>query len=389
MEMSFHYYATYCAATLAGYSHQKSLDISHSAQLVDCVSTSYLKLIGAPLTAATTQRQIELLDMRTDPLALQDTTRIWASFHFLPYNLHADPGKGGRLYREKFRLICNPNGELLQQTVELARGMGAQATGIAIHVLADTWAHRFFAGTPSLAINNTTRDFVELIPSTDGTGYVERPIIFRHSASTPDDLQNGIYTNSVYQTGERSVMNLGHGRAGHLPDYSFARYRYLPAWGNYAEVLKDNPHDYYLAFCQMVYALRALRNNIAFRTNHYDTGVVAPWEQQIRAILNRRQLNANEDWRALGETISGHQIEDFDERKYQEQYLRADAASKDSTYLGRFILAALAQKSMVTHNIHSSGNRLAGHSIDYHKKGFAGIKDYMKLIAYRGGDSRE
>ena len=150
--------------------------------------------------------------MRTDPLALQDTTRIWASFHFLPYDLHADPKKGGRRHREKFRLICNPNGELPQDTVELARGMGAQATGIAMHLLADTWAHRYFAGTPSLAINNTTRDFVELIPASGGTGYVERPVSFRHSTATPDDIQSGTYTNSVYQTDEHSVMNLGHGR---------------------------------------------------------------------------------------------------------------------------------------------------------------------------------
>ena len=39
-------------------------------------------------------------------------------------------------------------------------------------------------------------------------------------------------------------MCLGHGRAGHLPDYSFMRYRYLPAWGNYEEIIKNNPEDY-------------------------------------------------------------------------------------------------------------------------------------------------
>ena len=50
------------------------------------------------------------------------------------------------------------------------------------------------------------------------------------------------------------------------------------------------------------------------------------------------------------------------------------------TFLGRFILAAMAQKSMVTNKIFSSGNDLAGFSIDYSKKGFGGIKDYMKLV---------
>ena len=35
---------------------------------------------------------------------------------------------------------------------------------------------------------------------------------------------------------------------------------------------------------------------------------------------------------------------------------------------------------MVTNKIFSSGNDLAGFSIDFRKKGFGGIKDYMKLV---------
>ena len=35
---------------------------------------------------------------------------------------------------------------------------------------------------------------------------------------------------------------------------------------------------------------------------------------------------------------------------------------------------------MVTNKIFSSGNTLAGFSIDYQKKGFGGIKDYMTLV---------
>ena len=52
--------------------------------------------------------------------------------------------------------------------------------------------------------------------------------------------------------------------------------------------------------------------------------------------------------------------------------------------LGRFVLAALAQKSMVTNKIYKSGNRLAGISIEYDQKGFKGIRDFMKLIEEAG-----
>lgn len=35
---------------------------------------------------------------------------------------------------------------------------------------------------------------------------------------------------------------------------------------------------------------------------------------------------------------------------------------------------------MVTNKIYSSGNKLAGYSIDYKKKGFHGIRAYRKLV---------
>jgi len=391
MERSFHYYGTYCAALLAGYSVEESEELCYSAFLVDKCSKTFLKRIDGPSAAATTQLPVEMASARTDPVGLADITRIWASFHFLPYDLHAPVKKGGRRYRNKYRMICGPNGDLVVDTVNLARGKDLQAAGLAMHVLADTWAHRYFAGTPSLVINNTNRFFVELLPTDDGS-FVERPVTFRHNPAADDDLDNGLYTNTIYQPSENTVMNLGHGRAGHLPDYSFIRYRYVPAWNDYEEVLKDNPTEYYQAFCQMVYAMKFLHGEYdEFQVDTYDTDTVAPYEQTIRTILEKRQLAAEaiEDWRAFGEQLSGHAVDYFDLDAHVQEYLDAPADAKDATYLGKFILAALAQKGMVVNRVWSSGNPLAGRSIDYDEKGFAGIEDFLPLIGYlRGGGGR-
>ncbi len=388
MERSFHYFGTYAAALLAGYEHEESLEICYSAFLVDMCSKAFLRRIGGPVSAATTQLHGEMASARTDPVGLADITRIWSSFHFLPYDLHARVGKGGRRYRNKYRMLCGPNGDLLVDTVNLAQGKGSQATGLAMHVLADTWAHRYFAGTPSLIINNTNGFFVELLPAEGGTGFVERPVKFRHNPTAPDDLDAGIYTNTVFQPSENAVMNLGHGRCGHLPDYSFIRYRYVPAWNDYEEVLKDNPAEYYQAFCQMVYAMRCLRGECGpFHTNTYDTDAVAPHEQTIRGILEKRQPpeGAIRDWRAFGQHLSGYAIDDFDLDAHVQEYLDAPTDGRDETYLGKFILAALAQKGMVVNRVWSSGNPLAGRSIDYDENGFAGIKDFLPLVGYLGG----
>ena len=156
MQADFHYYATYCAAYLAGYSHKEALDLCYSAQMVDCLTKTFLKSISATVHAATSQSQAELVDLKSDITAIQDITRIWSSFHFLPKDLYAEVPHSTRTYRNKYRLICGPNGRLLKDTVELAKDRSIQAAGIAMHILADTWAHYNFAGTPSLVINNTT-----------------------------------------------------------------------------------------------------------------------------------------------------------------------------------------------------------------------------------------
>ena len=376
MQMDFHYYATYCAAILAGYSHEKSMEICWSAQFVDFCSKTLLRSLKAPQSAATTQLTMEMADARTDLLGLQDITRIWASFHFLPYDLSAVREHCSRPYRNKYRLICRPNGRLVVDTVSLAKGSSLQAAGLAMHVLADTWAHANFAGTPSLVINNTSDWFYELLP--DGS---RRKVSFRHSPSAPDDLDKGVYTNSLYQPTESAVMNLGHGRAGHLPDYSFIRYAYLPAWGGYEEIIKDNPSDYLHAFSQMIEALKYLRGEReSFQTEHYDWAAVEDRKEQILGILQKRQPDASADWNALGESLSGDTIENFDLEKHQQEYLAAAPSEKNDTVLGKFFLAALKQKSMVTGKIFHSGSLLAGFSIDYGEKGFHGIRDFQKIV---------
>ena len=377
MNSDFHYYATYCAAIIAGYTHDESLDIAYSDCFVDMCTRTLLSKIEGPFSSATTQLNLELMDTPTDVVGLQDITRIWASFHFLPKDLYAEPKQRcSKRYKNKYRLICGTNGALLADTVNLAKDKSLQAVGLAMHVLCDTWAHKTFAGTPSQVINGPYNVFYEIMP--DGS---EKQITFRHTASMPDDLDQCIYTCSLAAGSENSIMNLGHGRAGHLPDYSFIKYRYLPAWGNYEEIVKDNPSDYRHAFCQMIYALKFLRGEYSeFELEKYDFDAIKDLESEIDTILRKRQLSSADDWKALGERLSGKEIEPFDVEKYQPEYINAAKDDKDDTFLGKFILASLAQKSMITNKIFRSGSKLAGYSIETKRRLFRTMKDYNKLI---------
>ena len=365
MQLDFHYYATYCAAILAGYSHKDASRICYSAQFADNCTRTFLARIGAPDMAATTQLTLEMADAKMNRAGIADITRIWASFHFLPYDLYANVPRGNRDYRNKYRLICRNNGTLVADTVNLAKDKSLQAVGVAMHVLADTWAHANFAGTPSMMINDTNYHFYEYIQ--ENGEWARRKVHFGLRA--PEDLAHGTYIKTVSTKIERSIMSLGHGQAGHLPDYSCMRYVFMPSWGNYEEIYKDNPSDYWHAFCQMVYAMKYLRGEVKrFELNRYDFDAAAPCEDEIKAILEKRQLDDSADWKALGERLSGCGIEDYSTEKYVEEYTRAGAASKGDTFLGEYVRSALAHKAMVTEKIIASGNTLAGKTLDFVEK---------------------
>ena len=73
------------------------------------------------------------------------------------------------------------------------------------------------------------------------------------------------------------------------------------------------------------------------------------------------------------------EIPDFDLKKYQEEYIKAE--NKEDTFLGKFFTAAIAQKTMVTNKIHESGNMLAGYSLspDPLKLASEIVKDAVKV----------
>ena len=106
-----------------------------------------------------------------------------------------------------------------------------------------------------------------------------------------------------------------------------------------------------------------------FELNHYDFEAAAPYEDEIKAIFEKRQLDDSADWKALGEKISGCEIEDFSTEKYVTEYTDASSETKNDTFLGQYFQAAMAHKIMVTEKIIASGNTLAGKSLDYVKKG--------------------
>jgi hypothetical protein len=168
--------------------------------------------------------------------------------------------------KKEFCLMCLHNGPLvfkmIDDTKNFIGGNNADLDkliliGIRMHVLADTWAHEFFAGTPNYWINDVSnvKASVTHVPLAGSTNY--------------------------------SITYLGHGGAGHLPDYGYLTYKYTAKWRK--ELIEiDNPSRYYDAFAQMVSALSAFLNKEPISNKIYS---------DIKEVIKTESTDQTEAWK--------------------------------------------------------------------------------------------
>lgn len=280
MNLDFHYYGTWWAARIAGFNAPEANEIAWAAQMVDDCTEAFLNECGIPagdrvITCET------LMENAADDTAwlsnVNNTTlskirRIWMPFHFLPGNLDIDAVKkvhtgikswGTSNYGQRdepdFNCLCLHNSRLVQLMIDDTRNRFSlvnDATrqsllyliGIRMHVLADTWAHEYFTGSPNYWIND-----VSDISVLNGRGL---------EVSESKSLRGA----SSY-----SIFYLGHGRAGHLPDIRLLRFSFRPHWlgPEFPPIEKDNTVVFFSAFCQMIDAMRSICNNQAFVRKDY------------------------------------------------------------------------------------------------------------------------
>ncbi len=301
MNKDFHYEGTYAAACLAGFSPEEAGKIAWAAQTVDECTESKLKkhydklMCWDPVFTCQETSEIafaegHILSDETDG-ALCRLRKIWMCFHFLPGNIRGQtyytesPELAGERDMRDFLCLCQPNGDLVR---EIAQHMvdeyreGEQAKellikiGLIMHVIADTWAHQNFAGTPNAKINDVSEFSNVKPPSSSITGY------------------DGSHTPGVGTT--YSVSYLGHGRAGHNPDYGCLTYRYKAAWCK-EKIVRDGPKTFCEAFGQMVYVLKSIKEGTAIDLNAQPEAEGQPWFDIVKAIVSVPFADQSAVWR--------------------------------------------------------------------------------------------
>lgn len=304
MDRDFHLYGTYEAALIAGYEKKEAKTIAVFAQFVDeCTKTNAEKLCKEKNYKGERVYTIQsTLGLKKkygiNPRAftaeeLKEVSEVWVPFHFLPGNkellqAYSGPKRSGIVstkkwnYTEreeqKFQLMCLANSALAKQMVEkellFEEKPTLEAIGLVMHVLADTWAHQYFAGIPAWFINDAYKEVLDGENKEIGFKYLsDRPDLNQHQCTPMEPRYN-------------AVSYLGHGRMGHLPDYGYMVYTYQPMWSDH-KITRNNPQIYKEAFEQMVYVLTRTKNKGDSFTESKFTRKLSPQnEERMNQLLN-------------------------------------------------------------------------------------------------------
>lgn len=197
------------------------------------------KLLNRPLSGLSRALQLDTQRTVSDPVRLE---RI----------LKRAVGAGDLL----------PDNEMLKK--KLLHRFKLILLGVRAHVIADTWAHQDFSG-----ISHTMNTYWDV----NGSWFGRQSIDYMDVGTT----WKNVVLSSTKHENLKAVPNgtsyLGHGWAGHFPDYSFVKFRYRPCWQDSSApaIVRDNPQQYRYAFIELCNMMaRSLGKSFGVRTNqHY------------------------------------------------------------------------------------------------------------------------
>lgn len=346
MNRDFHYEGTFAAAVIAGFAPEAAATIAWAAQTVDeCTKENinkfypYLNNWAPVYTCETVTENIkeELSSILSNETSstLQEIRSIWIPFHFLPGNVEQHityqgsiPLPGERDIRD-FLCMCEPSSnlvlEMIQKAIYIFQNHGAQEKkdylvmiGILMHVLADTWAHKYFTGTPNYHVNEVSNVQVQNPAPPLPEEY--------ETSTTPPGLTN------------YSLSYLGHGRAGHYPDYGCMTYQYQPFWkqpGN--TITKDGPEDFCCAFEQMEWALRCFCTGRTFTLSE-EPSETKDWLVCVKNVVSTPLADQSAVWRQeMADFVDYSSLPadyEFAEKKYDMSLFQSYARQHQAFVLG-------------------------------------------------------
>ncbi|TQX30411.1 DUF6765 family protein [Clostridioides difficile] len=356
MNLDFHYYGTYLAAKIAGYNDSDANTIAYAAQYVD-ESTKCMILEDVNFTLPTVQTTLEFEKYYADFTSwgykwnldsLNEIRKVWIPFHFLPGNLNNQVKYNGVKESKglttnwkfkdgderRFRLMCLPNSETVSSIINdliyfhSTEEYKLQFIGMRMHVLADTWAHMYFIGRPEWYINDV-KEFIA-----EESKYIEET-----KWTKAEEYRNGSWhainvSGTPEVGGYEGIAYLGHGRMGHIPDYGYLNYRYIPNWSctdDKVKIQKNNQDNFFKAFCQMVYALKCIKNGTDFSLNQYES-LTENQKTEVTKVITTRKDDQSDAWEKAIKALGYSSLDKFDKNKWKNEFEKSSNKKKTNYY---------------------------------------------------------
>jgi hypothetical protein len=270
MLKDFHYFATALIARCAGFSAQDALTIAYASQYVNDATEGSPMRIHPDTTIRFEPVRTALFD---GPTTWSEQKQTVIPFHFLPPLPFTPPGFGFTYLVDDgspfSRLVLDDACHEEDVTRRLCR------IGIALHAMADTWAHQGFSGRKN----------------------VENQI---------ENIE--IFTGKVWEEHEtRQSFHLGHYQAGEIMDTSHLTWRCVKT-ANGEIVERDNTEVFLIAARHLYEALRSI---------YKPSDQTSPqWEEvelevkRLLAIQGNGLIKRCERWkRTFGELFTPHELE--------------------------------------------------------------------------------
>jgi len=218
MQIDWHHTLTYVLSRMDGVEHDEANIIAHSAQYVDDATNSgNIKFTNGAMFSRISSAH-GTYDMKHHLNALENHL-VWVPFHFLP-------GNGGKVAGENpdgsfiNKLVCKPYSpvavDLLDECMkDIDKDYALHRLGITMHVFADTFAHKGFAGV----IHNVNK--------------VENLKCHNYDM---------IFLDMVKSKALSDNFPMGHGAALTCPDMPFLKWSYTNGLGE--DIQRDNLEDF-------------------------------------------------------------------------------------------------------------------------------------------------
>ncbi|MBG0161436.1 hypothetical protein I4O70_12780 [Clostridioides difficile] len=266
--------------------------------------------------------------------------------------------------KRKFRLMCLPNSKTVSAIINdliyfhSTEEYKLQFIGMRMNVLVDIWAHMYFIGKPEWYIN----DIKEFIAE-------ESKYIAENKWTKSEEYRNGWHAINVSGTldacGYESISYLGYGRMGNVPDYGYLNYRYVPNWSSTddkVKIEKNNQDNFFKAFCQMVYALKCIKNGNDFNINQYDN-LTAQQKTEVSKVIATRKNDQSEAWKKAIKVLGYSSLEKFDKNKWKNEFEKFSNKKKINYYY--FNLVAKKHIDYVNNFLEENRLKLDGMCSEY------------------------